>query len=327
MKISENGLNLIKQFEGCYLTAYKCSAGVWTIGWGTTSSDKAITGTSITQGMKITQATADKWLEESVNSKYAPLVDKYNAKYNFNQNQFDALVSFAYNVGGIEQLTKNGSRSISEIAEHMLAYNKAGGKVLAGLTRRRQAEKDLFSTPVAIVQSVDNTYRDIFDADLYNLLYKDLQKAYKNNANELYNHFVGCGANEGRIASFVFDVDYYINKYDDIRQAYSNKKKEALLHFLTHGINECRVASKFFDINVYYEINKDVKEAFKNDNKQAMLHFIRNGMSEGRVASNEFNVRNYRKNYGDLNEAFKDDWKQYFKHYIVNGRHENRVCV
>ena len=87
MNISENGLNLIKSFEGCRLTAYKDSVGVWTIGWGTTNADKSITNTNIKQGVVISQATADNWLEKSVNKKYAPLVEKYNSKYNFNQNQ------------------------------------------------------------------------------------------------------------------------------------------------------------------------------------------------------------------------------------------------
>ena len=65
MKISENGLNLIKSFEGCRLTAYKDSVGIWTIGYGTTNADRAITGTAIVSGLKINQATADEWLKNS----------------------------------------------------------------------------------------------------------------------------------------------------------------------------------------------------------------------------------------------------------------------
>lgn len=75
--------------------------------------------------------------------KYEKKVDKYS-KYNFNQNEFDALVSFAYNVGSIDGLTANGTRTKAQIASKILAYNKAGGKVLSGLTRRRQAEYALF---------------------------------------------------------------------------------------------------------------------------------------------------------------------------------------
>ena len=116
MKISDNGLNLIKKFEGCRLTAYQDAVGVWTIGYGTTNADKAITGISIRQGLRISQETADEWLRQSVDKKYGPKVDKYSA-YNWNQNEFDTLVSFAYNIGSIDGLTASGSRSKEEIAD------------------------------------------------------------------------------------------------------------------------------------------------------------------------------------------------------------------
>lgn len=137
MKISENGLNLIKKFEGCRLTAYQDSVGVWTIGYGTTNTDKAITGAVISKGLQISQATADEWLHRSIDSKYGPKVDKY-ISYQWTQNEFDALVSFTYNIGSIDQLTAQGTRTRAEIADKILSYNKAGGKVLAGLSRRRQ---------------------------------------------------------------------------------------------------------------------------------------------------------------------------------------------
>ena len=140
MKISNTGLELIKSFEGCRLTAYQDSVGVWTIGWGHTKG--------VYKGQKITQQQADDMLKDDM-GVYESKVNKYNGKYDFNQNQFDALTSFAYNVGSIDQLTSNGTRTISQISNKFLAYNKAGGKVLAGLTRRRQAEKKLFDTPVS----------------------------------------------------------------------------------------------------------------------------------------------------------------------------------
>lgn len=137
MTTSEKGLALIKQFEGCRLTAYKCPAGVWTIGWGHTGGVK--------QGRTITQAEADKLLREDL-KQFEAKVAKYSS-YNWNQNEFDALVSFAYNVGSIDGLTAKGTRKRSTIADKMLAYNKGGSKVLAGLTRRRKAERELFLTP------------------------------------------------------------------------------------------------------------------------------------------------------------------------------------
>lgn len=135
LKTGQAGLNLIKQFEGCRLTAYKCPAGVLTIGYGHTAGVKA--------GQTITQAQADKMLVEDV-ERFERNVNKYYDKYRWNQNEFDALVSFAFNLGSIDQLTAGGTRSREVIAEKMLQYNKAAGKVLAGLTRRRQAEKELF---------------------------------------------------------------------------------------------------------------------------------------------------------------------------------------
>ena len=110
-KVSQRGVNLIKQFEGCKLTAYYDSVGVITIGYGTTNADKSITGKTITKGMKISQATAEQWLKASLDKKYGPKVNKYDGKYKWTQNEFDALISFAYNIGSIDQLTANGSRS------------------------------------------------------------------------------------------------------------------------------------------------------------------------------------------------------------------------
>lgn len=149
-KISKTGIDLIKEFEGCHLTAYRDEVGVLTIGYGITDSDKSITGTTIKSGLRISQATADKWLEEALSKKYLPLVMKYDTRYNWNQNEIDALVSFAYNIGSIDQLTANGSRSRATIAAKMLEYVKAGGVTYNGLVRRRKAERELFLKPIEI---------------------------------------------------------------------------------------------------------------------------------------------------------------------------------
>lgn len=154
-KISKTGIDLIKEFEGCRLTAYRDEVGVWTIGYGITNADKSITGTTIKQGLKISQSTAEKWLEESLNKKYLPLVMKYDTRYGWNQNEIDALVSFAYNIGSIDQLTANGNRSRDVIADKMLEYNKAGGTVYRGLVRRREAEQKLFLIPAEEEKEVE----------------------------------------------------------------------------------------------------------------------------------------------------------------------------
>lgn len=148
-KISKNCLDLVKKFEGCPLKAYRDEVGVWTIGYGITNADRSITRTTIKRGLKISKETAEKWLEESLNKKYLPLVLKYDKQYNWNQNELDALVSFCYNIGSIKQLTANGTRSRATIASKMLQYNKARGRVYNGLTRRRKAERALFLTKTA----------------------------------------------------------------------------------------------------------------------------------------------------------------------------------
>ena len=144
MRVSNKCIEMVKEFEGCYLEAYQDAVGVWTIGYGITSSDKAITGKSIRKGMKISQETAERWLEDSLNKKYLPLVLKYQTTYGFNTSQIDALVSFAYNIGSIDGLTDKGKRSIRTIEDKILLYNKAGGKELRGLTRRRLRELEMF---------------------------------------------------------------------------------------------------------------------------------------------------------------------------------------
>lgn len=138
---------MIKKFEGCRLTAYLCPAGVWTVGYGHTGQD-------VKPGLTITQAKADQLLKSDL-AKFERNVMLFDSKYNWTQNEFDALVSFAYNVGSIDQLTKNKQRTKTQIADSMLQYNKGGGKVLPGLTKRRQAERALFLTPDK-KQEVDN---------------------------------------------------------------------------------------------------------------------------------------------------------------------------
>lgn len=150
MRTSSRGIQLIKSFEGCRLTAYRDAAGIDTIGWGTTNADKAVTGKTIKSGLTITQPTAEKWLIESIKQRYEPKVEKYEKTYHWNQNQFDALVSFAYNIGSIDQLTNEGKRDKETIARKILEYNKSGGRVLEGLVRRRKAEHDLFCEPMIV---------------------------------------------------------------------------------------------------------------------------------------------------------------------------------
>ena len=137
MKISDKGIKLIKEFEGLRLEAYKCPAGVWTIGYGHTMG--------VMEGDKITGTEADSFLRSDVASSERT-VSAYEGLYHFNQDQFDALTSFTFNCGSgnFRKLIDSGKRPLDVIADKILLYNKAGGRELKGLTRRRQAEHDLF---------------------------------------------------------------------------------------------------------------------------------------------------------------------------------------
>ena len=142
-KLSPTGLNLIKSFEGCKLTAYKClpTEKYYTIGYGHYGSD-------VKAGMKITEEQAEELLVQDC-EKAIKNVNSFMSKYNFNQNQFDALVSFAFNIGSINQLTANGTRTLEQISSKIPAYNKSGGRVITGLVKRRTKEKELFDTPTS----------------------------------------------------------------------------------------------------------------------------------------------------------------------------------
>lgn len=137
MTTSESGLNLIKSFEGLRLTAYRCPAGKWTIGYGHTKGVK--------KGMYISEAVATHFLIQDVQCVES-ILNSYDGKYHWTQNEFDALASFTFNCGtaNLKRLLKYGTRTKSQIANAILLYNKARGRVLSGLVRRRNAERELF---------------------------------------------------------------------------------------------------------------------------------------------------------------------------------------
>ena len=109
MKINERGLSIIKQFEGCHLTAYKDPVGIPTIGYGHTAGVKL--------GQTITQAQADAYLAQDVGTA-EKAVSRYDDTYHWNENQFSALVSFTYNcgAGNLRKLTADGTRTIKVIS-------------------------------------------------------------------------------------------------------------------------------------------------------------------------------------------------------------------
>lgn len=145
MKLSQNGAEFIADFEGIRLKAYKCSAGVWTIGAGSTRYED---GSPVKAGDVLESEAAAYALFKNTVGKYEEAVNLLNAK--LTQNQFDALVSLVYNIGA-------GAFAKSTVAKRVLAnpgdptiraalmlWNRAGGRVVQGLTNRRKAEADLY---------------------------------------------------------------------------------------------------------------------------------------------------------------------------------------
>lgn len=146
MKLDDNGYKLIQGFEGLSLVPYKCSAGISTIGYGNTYYPSGIKVTM--QDKPISLATAS-WMFRTIADKFAADVDKM-IKANINQNQFNAIVSLAYNIG-LAGLAKssllrkvNVNPNDPTITNSFLVWNKAGGKVLNGLTKRRAIEVKLY---------------------------------------------------------------------------------------------------------------------------------------------------------------------------------------
>ena len=141
MNISNKGIELIKKFEGCRLKAYQDSVDVWTIGYGHTEG--------VYEGMEISQHQADIMLGSDL-VKYANYINEY-VTVSLNPNQFDALTSWVYNLGpgnlkSSTMLKVLNEGNYDDVPFQIKRWNKAGGKVLKGLVRRREAEAELFAT-------------------------------------------------------------------------------------------------------------------------------------------------------------------------------------
>jgi lysozyme len=141
-QIGKAGLDLIKSFEGLKLRAYLCPAKVWTIGFGST-------GPHVVPGKVITEAQADKLLQDDLDRFEAAVTRLVTVP--LTQNQYDALVSFAFNVGisALERSTllkRVNAKLFDQARAEFAKWNRAGGRPLAGLTRRRAAEAALFGS-------------------------------------------------------------------------------------------------------------------------------------------------------------------------------------
>lgn len=139
--INQEGLELIKVFEGCELKAYRDAVGVLTIGYGST-------GGHVKAGMTITRVEAEQLLREDL-QRFEVGVDQRLGDIEVTDNQFSAMVSLAFNIGlanfsGSSVLRRILAGNVQGAADAFLMWNKAGGKELKGLTRRRAAERELF---------------------------------------------------------------------------------------------------------------------------------------------------------------------------------------
>ena len=153
MKTSAATLNKIAEFEGIRLKAYRCPAGVLTIGVGHTGAD-------VKEGMEITREQAMELFRQDI-AKFEKYVTATGLE--LTQNQFDALVSFAYNcgAGNLQKLVKG--RNYQQIGNAMLLYDKAKGRVLPGLTRRRQWEKALFLSDRPQLKPIPTVAQEVID--------------------------------------------------------------------------------------------------------------------------------------------------------------------
>ena len=183
-RIGQAGLALIKQFEGCRLIAYQCSAGVWTIGYGHT--------VGVYKGMKITQKKAEAYLLQDVakfekyinNPSYVPFTAQLN------QNQFDALVSFAFNLGQGNVKKLCTGRVMNQIPSAMQQYCKAAGKTLPGLQRRRKAEAALYNKKVESCTGV--TITTVKESEDYSM--NTIKKGSKGKSVKVWQIIIGTTA-------------------------------------------------------------------------------------------------------------------------------------
>ena len=197
MKTSKKGIELIISFEGFCPNATKClkSEKYYTIGFGHYGKD-------VKENDTITKSKAIDLLKSDL-EKFEKKVNKYSS-YNFTQNEYDALVSFCYNVGNIDQLTAKGTRSKKEIADKMLLYCKSGGKVIRGLQKRREKERALF-----LNSSTSNFYPKYIGAS------NDLNTIFS--AIGVPNHLNGCWEKRKAIATKNGIYDYVGSLTDNVK--------------------------------------------------------------------------------------------------------------
>lgn len=192
LRVSKQGLDLIKEFEGFFSSAYYCPAGVLTIGYGHTNLSGELP--KVTKSLTMTKDEATALLSKVLAKVYEPDVRKL-VKVPLTQNQYDALVSFCYNLGGgnlgkSTLLKRVNAKDFAGAAAQFAVWNKASGKVLNGLTRRRAAEAKMFlgkgnvtpvpvATPTADKPATSKVDPVAATGGLLNAIYKAIQFVFK----------------------------------------------------------------------------------------------------------------------------------------------------
>lgn len=231
MIISENGIKLLKEFEGCRLMAYKClpSERYFTIGFGHYGPDVKI-------GMRISQQQAEDILKKDL-LEYGARVMRYDHIYHWSQNEFDALVSFCYNIGSIDQLTDYGKRSRQTIAEKMLLYVNSGGVKIQGLVNRRIKEQALFLSDQPIMSPAREIARPTLRRGMKN---NKQVRILQQNLNDAINAGLEIDGSYGPLTKQAvtdFQTKYYnVSYFDKIDGIYGPHTAAALKEVLNNGV-------------------------------------------------------------------------------------------
>lgn len=248
--IGDKGLKLVQEFEGCYLNAYKDIVGVWTIGYGHTGK---VNGKAIASGMKITKEQASELLRADLqehanyvdNPSFCPVTKSLNA------NQRDALISFCFNVGPGNLKKLCTGRTVSQIADGILNYDHAGGKVVKGLTRRRQAERALYLTKVATVTTTEIKKEKSYNYD---------GKTYKTYTKSLFikdlQTYFDCRTINGKFTDELYNKTITLSK--------SSNSKKGIIKFLQKYLKNLGYyqgdITKIFDANMEKTVKKYQQE-------------------------------------------------------------------
>lgn len=178
-----------------------------------------------------------------------------------------------------------------------------------------------------------------YDAQVYRNNNPDLSRAFGDDWDRYYRHFVNYGKAEGRNAyyqvtnywngvdySLVFNAEDYAAMNPDIANAYGKDVKKLLWHFVNYGMKEGRRANITFDVNYYKSHSADLVKLYGNATQRYYAHFMYYGVDENRQGSAEFSAQAYRNNYQDMNKAYGNNWRGYYTHFSKYGYKEGRIA-